>query len=291
MEGTMWLSRITCAVFSVLLVFPVQGDAGPNAMEAFCPVVARGEFAEGESPDVKFTAYLLGGWSGNVWLQDKAAASFVRGGEKYRFYNLTGELSVAVGDPPSAFGEEGDPCHETSAVFFAAPPKIKGGFVAVGGTFNPLPRAPKLLSAEQQVYKDAAAAILREKGVARPDVRLTQVIRVDLEGDGSEEVLVSATHYAGGVSPKADSGDYSMVFLRRVANGRVVTRLIAGDFFPKAVKFGAPAEHRIGAILDLNGDGVMEIVLFGRYYEGDWIEAFQVEREEIVKIFYAGCGA
>ena len=93
----MSLSRITCAVFLVLLVFPVQGGTGPNVVEAFCPVVARGEFAEGESPDVKFTAYLLGGWSGKVWLQDKAAASFVRGGEKYRFYNLTGELSVAVG--------------------------------------------------------------------------------------------------------------------------------------------------------------------------------------------------
>lgn len=82
-----------------------------------------------------------------------------------------------------------------------------------------------------------------------------------------------------------------MVFLRRVLNGKVDTRLIAGDFFPKAVKFGSPAEHRVAAILDLNGDGIMEIVLFGRYYEGDWLTAFQVDREGIVEIFSSGCGA
>ncbi len=287
----MRICRIACSSLLLLLVFSVQGRAATKAVEEFCPVVAWGEFAEGDSPDGKLTAYLLGGWSGKAWLQDKAAAVFVRGGEKYRFYNLTGELGVAPGGPPSAFGEEGDPCNETLALSFAAHPRIKGGFVAVGGTFNPLPRVTKLLSTEQQVYRDAAAAILREQGIARPDVRLAQVIRVDLEGDGAEEVLVSASRYDKGLGPKAVSGDYSMVFLRRVVNGKVVTRLIAGDFFPKVVKFGAPAEHRIGAILDLNGDGVMEIVLFGRYYEGDWISAFQVDREEIVKIFQTGCGA
>lgn len=286
----MRFSPIVCTVL-VLLALPVQGRAGSNAVGSFCPVVARGKIAGGESSDGKLTAYLLGGWSGKAWLQDKAAAPLVRGGERYRFYDLTGVLGSAAGDLPSAFGEEGEPCYETMTVSFGAPPRIKGDFVAVGGAFDPLPRPPSLLSTNQQVYKDAAAAILREKGIARPDVRLTQVIRVDLKGDGVEEVIVSATHYAKGVSPRTASGDYSMVFLRRVLNGKVDTRLIAGDFFPKAVKFGSPAEHRVAAILDLNGDGIMEIVLFGRYYEGDWLTAFQVDREGIVEIFSSGCGA
>ena len=130
-----------------------------------------------------------------------------------------------------------------------------------------------------------------EKGIADPKVRLTQVIRVDLEGDGSEEVLVCATHYAKGLSPKASPGDYSLVFLRRVVKGKVVQQIVAGDFFPKAVEFGAPGEYRVGAVLDLNGDGIMEIVLFGRYYEGDWVEAHRVAGEQVVKVFSSGCGA
>ncbi|MFH1595280.1 MAG: hypothetical protein ABIG94_02760 [Pseudomonadota bacterium] len=162
--------------------------------------------------------------------------------------------------------------------------------MAVGGSCKALPRVPRLLSTEQQVYKDAAAAILQQNGIPRPHVRLTQVIRVDLEGDGSEEVLVSATHYAQGLSPRASPGDYSLVFLRRVVKGKVVTTLIAGDFFPKGVEFGAPGEHRVGGVLDLNGDGVMEIVLFGRYYEGDWVAAYRVEGDQIIKIFSTGCG-
>ena len=44
------------------------------------------------------------------------------------------------------------------------------------------------------------------------------------------------------------------------------------------------------AVLDLNGDGVMEIVVSGRYYEGDWIAAYKAEGNEITKIFSAGCG-
>jgi hypothetical protein len=61
-----------------------------------------------------------------------------------------------------------------------------------------------------------------------------------------------------------------------VVKGKVVTSLIEGDFFPQGLAFVAPGEQRVGAVLDLNGDGVMEIVLFGRYYEGDWVKAYRL---------------
>lgn len=286
MEEPMPYRKTACFVLLVLLAFPLLANSQAQAAPAFCPVVATPHDAGGG----KLTAYLLGGWSKDGWLQDQAAARLLRGQETYRFYSLTGKLGAAPGSPPAPFGEKGDPCHETLAVSFATSPVSRGGMVAVGGSFNAIPRVPRLLSTEQQVYKDAAAAILREKGIARPQVRLTQVIRVDLEGDGSEEVLVSATHYARGLSASASPGDYSLVFLRRVVKGKVVTHLIEGDFFPKGVEFGAPGEHRVGAVLDLNGDGVMEIVLFGRYYEGDWVAAYRVDGDKVVKIFSTGCG-
>jgi hypothetical protein len=55
---------------------------------------------------------------------------------------------------------------------------------------------------------------------------------------------------------------------------RVVASLIGGDFFPKCVKLGAPGVPGVGAALDLNGDGVLEIVLFGRYRAGEWVTAY-----------------
>ena len=122
------------------------------------------------------------------------------------------------------------------------------------------------------------------------------MLQVDLDGDGVEEVLVSATNYqrfkpGGGLTPDARAGDYSLVFMRKVVQGTVVTKIITGEYYPQAKKFSGPAEHRIMGVLDLNGDGIMEIVLSGRYYEGDWVEAYRVQGAKIIKLFSMGCGA
>ena len=123
-------------------------------------------------------------------------------------------------------------------------PAGRGSLVAVAGPWNAMPRRLKIASPEAQVYKDAAAEILRSKGIVNPKVNLTQVIQVDLDGDGVEEVLVSATNYArfkpeGGLTPDARAGDYSLVFLRQVVQGQVVTKIITGEYYPKAKKFTA----------------------------------------------------
>jgi hypothetical protein len=282
--------HLACLVLIGLLAFPTPGNTGFKTMDAFSPVVALNPSQQADHRHGNPACYLLGGWSKDGWLQDKAAGSLLHGGEKYRSYSLNRELGTAVGGPPHPLGEINEPCHDTLVVSFTAAPEGREGLVAVGGSFNPLPRMPRLQSTKQKVYINAAAAILRQKGITRPNVRLTQVIRVDLEGDGTEEVLVSATYYAKGLSPSAAPGDYSLVFLRRLVKGTVATRVIAGDFFPKGVQFGAPGEHRVGAVLDLNGDGVMEIVLFGRYYEGEWAAAYRADRDKVIKIFSAGCG-
>jgi hypothetical protein len=286
----MMFRRTALVAALVFLAFPAPGKPEPGAVQGSSSIVALQPAQHEDSGNGKLAGYLLGGWSKGGWLEDKVVASLLRGGEKYRFYSLNGEVGVGTGGLPAPLGSEDEPCHDTLAVSFPAAPEGREGLVAVAGSFDALPRVPKLLSTEQQVYKDAAAAILREKGIARPDVRLTQVIRVDLDGDGSEEVLVSATRYARGLSAAAAPGDYSLVFLRRLVKDRVVTNLIEGDFFPKGVQFGAPGEHRLGGVLDLNGDGVMEIVLFGRYYEGDWVAAYRVDGDKIIKILTAGCG-
>ena len=164
-------------------------------------------------------------------------------------------------------------------------PQPPGSLVAVGGPWNAMPRPVTIGSTQQQVYKEAAAEILKSRGIVNPNVNITQVIRVDLDGDGREEVLISATLYetfkpSGGLTPNARAGDYSLVFLRKEVQGKVVTSIIAGEFYPKAKEFNAPSEYRIMGVLDLNGDGILEIVLSGRYYEGDWVDAYARRRRQ-----------
>jgi hypothetical protein len=255
--------------------------------------VAFVDFKERETDDLR-GGYLLGGWANGKWLKDREAAAVAKGGEPYRLYALTGEIGAAVGGKPHNFAEAGDPCHETLTVVFPPVSQARRTAVAVGGLWNAQPRRPRLLSTDQQVYRRAAAEILQKNGIVNPQVKLTQVIRVDLDGDGAEEVLVAATNYkyyeTGSLSPNARAGDYSLVFLRQVLQGKVVTSVLAGEYYPRAKTFNASSEHKVGAIVDLNGDGRMEVVLFGRYYEGDWAEAYQIQGAKVTKLFGTGCG-
>jgi hypothetical protein len=275
---------------ALLMLFFALGTWGGAVLAApVHPIAAFNDFYGDNRP----TGYLLGGSLDGHWLKPEAEAPLVSGGEKYRLYTLTGEVGAGVGSKP-AKGDEG-PCADTWYVTLTPFPAGRGSLVAVGGAWNAMPRPVKITSTEQQVYETAAAEILRSKGIANPTVNLTQVLRVDLDGDGVEEVLVSASNYrksaAGGMRPNTRAGDYSLVFLRKKVQGKVVTSIIAGEYYPQAKEFNAPGEQRIIGVLDLNGDGVLEIVLSGRYYEGDWVEAYRVDGTKIIKLFSMGCGA
>ena len=62
-------------------------------------------------------------------------------------------------------------------------------------------------------------------GVAEPQARVTQVVRADLDGDGTAEVLVTADQLSDPSSSLARPGDWSVVFMRRVVDGEVRTVL------------------------------------------------------------------
>jgi hypothetical protein len=166
--------------------------------------------------------------------------------------------------------------------------------IAIGSAarWNPVPRVPKTIDPNNPTYRTVVRNFLRRKGIARPVVQIKEAFRVDLEGDGVEEVVLSATHYRNGLSSSASTGDYSFVIVRK-AVGKVVTdHMLVGDFILKKVDFGAPTENHVSAIADLNGDGKMEIVLYGFYYEGEFASAYEMRNGRPVKIreFEIACG-
>ncbi|MCI0491199.1 MAG: hypothetical protein L0229_31805 [Blastocatellia bacterium] len=229
---------------------------------------------------------LLGGVMGKQWLDAQKAAPLIKGGERYRFYTLDGPAGAGEGDKPSSIGA---PCEDSLEVRFSVTPGKQG--IAIGGEWNAMPRIPAITDTLQTVYREAAAAILKKNGIRNPRVKLTQVLRIDLEGDGVEEVLVSATNYAGGLSPDAKAGDYSTVFLRKLIAGRVETIMIAAEFYPTAKKFNAPNEYAVTAIADADGDGIMEILIYGYYYEGHFSTLYRLIGNKVEEVLACGCGA
>jgi len=233
--------------------------------------------------------FLLGAVSDGKWLPLEKEQHLVKGGEQYRVYSLTGALGTVRGAKPHPTEE---PCPEQETV--ALKPKPQKGAIAFAGTWNALPRVPKMQETTQPVYQKAVADYLVDKGIRNPKVRTKQIVRVDLDGDGEDEVLVSATNYFTKdhtVPSDAPAGSYSCVLLRRVVAGKVTTQLIEGEFYPKAGGFAAPKAFKIAPVLDLVGERKMEVIIESGYYEGGEIAVYRVTGKKPEQSLQIGCGA
>lgn len=140
------------------------------------------------------------------------------------------------------------------------------------------------------------ASILKGQGIAHPIVQITQIWRVDLEGDGRQEVLLTATRKAdygdsSRIAPASRVGDYSLLLLRRVVDGKVQNVILEGEFYPQARNFNAPGFYRLAAVLDADGDGKMEVLVRGAYYEGHWTSLYSTLGAKPRAILTEGCGA
>jgi len=232
------------------------------------------------------SGYLLGGTVNGAWRDGPAVARLLRGGERYRVYGRAALLGESAGRRPKA--TEADLCPQTFHVELS--PARAGGEVAVGGTGNALPRPVTRLDPAAPVYREAVRQILVRRGITRPAVRVTGAYRVDLEGDGRDEVIVSAMRgdMSRGISVAA--GDYSLLFVRTVINGAVRTVMLADEVHPRASNEHIINEHTVAGILDVDGDGGYEIVTHSRYYEGDWATIHRVRNGRKQEIATAGCG-
>ena len=232
------------------------------------------------------SGYLLGGMAGGRWIDGETMGRRLRGGERYRVYGGGRLVGEATGRRPAA--TEAEICPETYRVRLS--PERAGGEVAVGGAWNAVPRPVARLDPRAAVYREAVRAIVARHGIARPEVRITGLLRTDLDGDGRDEVIVSALRGRTDTGIHVEAGDYSLLFVRTVVNERVRTVMLAEEYHPRESNEQIINEHTVAAVLDVDGDGTMEVVARGRYYEGDWGTVFRVRGTEKTELSSAGCG-
>ena len=176
---------------------------------------------------LEWEGLLLGGTVEGRWEEYHRVAPLLRGGENYRLYRLRECLGCATGGHPERLTNG----YYGFGIKIAPAPDNTAGAFAVGGEWNALPRLPRVESVSQRVYVDAVAAFLKGKRIPTPEVRITQVMRVDLEGDGTDEVLVSATNAEPHrIFFEPRRGDYSLVILRKLAGDTVATIELAGYY-------------------------------------------------------------
>ncbi len=231
--------------------------------------------------------FLLGGVRDGQWLAYDVAAPLLGGSETYRLYSQTAEVGEVSGSRPEEYGA---PCEDVRQVTLSA-----GGrddLVAVAATWEVLPRLPEDMDTNAPVYREAVAQLLRENGLAEPDVQITRIIRIDLDDDGVDEVLLSATYQANGdLMPGTEAGDYSLVALRTVVAGEVQTTIIEQDIYPEAAEFAAPTKFTLRGVADLNGDGRLEVLIDSSYYEGGALAIYDINGPAVTNVLGVGCGA
>jgi hypothetical protein len=243
------------------------------------------------------SGYLFGAISDGKWIKADETGKLIGDETTYRVYGLTQALGDAKGDKPKPAD---GPCEETLAVSLS--PEMEKGVIAIAAPWNALPRKPQATDPTQKTYVDAVREFLRTKKIEQPKVKIDNIVHVDLDGDGEEEVLISATNYFrkdDSVPMRSPAASYSMVLLRRLVAGKVETQLIVGEFYPKAYskaaqeegRFDAPNAYKVIATLDVDGDGKMEVVIHSHYYEGEAMTIYRCDPKKVESLLSVGCGA
>ncbi len=145
------------------------------------------------------------------------------------------------------------------------------------------------LSADLPLYQQAVLDWLAARGVSNPQIGELHSFSTDLEGDGINEVLISATHLDGS-QHTTQAGDYSIILLRKLIGNETVTIPLAADFYNTAqAEITFPRTYSLGNLIDLNQDGVMEVVVDIQRWEGFGAIVYQISGQNGSEVLRAEC--
>jgi len=227
---------------------------------------------------------LLGGVSRDAWLVPEISVARFSGEVTYSLHNLTQEYKYFLWGKAPEFSST---CKTYSVGTDAS--LDESGFVAVVDGWDIMKRAVTELAGDDPFYKQVVVDWLKQEGVSDPHVDSLQVYRVDLEGDGTDEVFIGATHLDDS-QHMTKAGDYSIILMRQVVGNDAVTKLIVGDVYEsQKPEVSFPRTYSFANFIDLNQDGTLEIVVDIQKWEGFGARVFQIDGQAVIQILGAEC--
>lgn len=169
-----------------------------------------------------------------------------------------------------------------------APQEPGFGFrsVAFEADWDTRPRPVALVDANVSTYAEAGRAAFEGTDVDPVDGTIEQIIVTDLDGDGDSESLVAF-----------GSSGYSTLLLVDADSNRSLT--IARDFATSPAApttsedetsgIAASATYRVLTVADLNGDGLMEVVVHSWVDEEATVTVDTYDGDEITTVLTASC--
>ncbi|HJU81414.1 MAG TPA: hypothetical protein VJ796_06660 [Acidimicrobiia bacterium] len=238
-------------------------------------------------PLVVSSSGLLGYHDGTDWVPGEAIFE-VEAGEEYQVVGLAGVRGTAIGSSLEI-------CEPSQTPIIALDPPLpvghdEPGAVAIAGaTWNLLPRPVFTDGTPPRDLVEKAIAFIADRALSDPDPAVAQYLTFDLEGDGVEEELLVVNRIPEDLFGNAES--YSLVMMRKTLD--VEPAILVIEFSQGSPDSAYVVFHVVTAVVDLNGDGKMEIVVDGHYYEGSGSTAWEYVDNDLgtVAALSAGCGA
>ncbi len=233
----------------------------------------------------------LGWWDGSAWVQVESGTSLpLAGGESFQVAFL-GLEAITTGGAPEEICE---PLNNPGVVLDNE--ELLGDFpgpygVAISASWDIVPHLVEEIEDEDGSNAAFAREVLAGFGLDVPEPPIKQLLRVDLEGDGVNEVIVVAEDVTESLF--AEIGDYSIAFLRKTVGGSVQDIVLGESVITDEDQLPFINSYSIGAVADLSNDGKMEIVLSAAYYEGLGVEVWEYvdDSQGAVMQISQGCGA
>lgn len=232
---------------------------------------------------------LIGGVQNQKWVDADRFAKSLKTKQTFNLYKLEGPAGVITIDKIGRDSECGD---EWTV---EGPSTAKEGVAISSPSWEVMPRLPRAIDLKDTTYVNVVSEILKHAGIAKPIVNITQGYKIDLDGDGKDEVVIIASRFAqgvgelSGVSHPTSPGDYSLVLVRKIISNRVQNIFVVKDVWLKENEGTLPRAYHLSAIADLNGNGVMELILYNAYHEGSASHVIEINGTKASSVLECAC--
>jgi hypothetical protein len=252
---------------------PTFTPAGMEMPPNFSPILY------GQKYDANTFFILLGGVEGSEWLTPDQTVARFAGASEYSVYTFANQNFEIHGNTPELSPPNQSYFIGTDGTF------NEFGMVGVAQGWPALQRDTQELSSDIEIYQQVVLDWLNAQGVSAPQLDVLRIFRVDIEDDGVDEIFINSTHLDES-QHTTKAGDYSIILMRKVVGNDAVTLPIVGDVYDsQELEVTFPQTYSLANFIDLNQDGVLEVVVDVQKWEGDGAIVYQIDGQEIRELF------
>lgn len=236
----------------------------------------------GKKYDANTFFTLLGGVQAGRWISADQAAANIAGASAYDVYAIASGPDPVYGYAPEKSMIHNDYFLSTDAAL------NETGMIGVVQGWPVTHRLAEELPSTNDMYYQVVLDVLTQAGVENPQIGTMHIYRIDIEGDGTDEIFISDTRVES--SHGVAAGDHSVIVMRKVSGSDVVTIPMLVDLYA-AVGYGNPfpCSYSIANFIDLNQDGVLEVMVAYDRWEGFGASIYHVQGETAQQVLGTTC--